>query len=481
MKPVFVTIACLAALGFAWPAAAAGSVRDQVTVTLVPDASGRFDSARVEEQIWFDGVDRTDRTIVRHVRGWMPGQAVAIGPDGMPLPVQQDAQAQTLRVTVPEGMDGPMTLRFAVDDAIAESARGNQLDLGWLRWQDRPVTTQQVTVLFPQGFVPQDLVSTWDDIPGARPSRRVALGVEAVQIETEGQPARPLVLAFTPKLVSVAVVWYMLVAAAALLTLLTAVRLLRIPGVGSRDRRDPTPAEIAYLLGGEDAALLVAHLDLELQQRLIRGGRHFHTRSQDGVGEGFQQLLLAYYQEPRPFDRLFLSDSTHRQAFIDALLLSLQQKGIWRDLHPRTDAALDLVGYWAACTLPVGLAVLGLDAWSQLWTHAWLEAGAVLAFLYLGIPLTLLRGGSLTAVGRERLRKYHILLSEGMHNRDPQNGPRLQLAYGAALVGLPWLRGALPDEQVELYQSAGTVHEEHEPISLSLEDLVAPIGAPSRS
>jgi uncharacterized protein (TIGR04222 family) len=270
----------------------------------------------------------------------------------------------------------------------------------------------------------------------------------------------------------------MLMGLATLLALLAAVRLFRIPGIGRRDRRDPTPAELAYLLGGEDAALLVAHLDLELQHRVLRGGRHFHTKNQEGVVEGYHQLLLAYYQEPRAFDRLFLPDSTHRLAFVDALMLSLQQKGLWRDLNPRTEAALDLVGYWAATTLPIGLAVIATDAWGQRWTHAWLMAAGILALLYLALPLSLLRGGALTALGRDRLRKYHILLSEGMHNRDAANGPRMQLAYGAALVGLHWLRGALPDEQVELYRSAGTVADEETavPLTLSLSDLTEPVG-----
>jgi hypothetical protein len=78
----------------------------------------------------------------------------------------------------------------------------------------------------------------------------------------------------------------------------------------------------------------------------------------------------------------------------------------------------------------------------------------------------------LTALGRDRLRKYHVLLSEGMHNKDPLNGARMQLAYGAALVGLHWLRGALPDEQVDLYRSAGEVDDEPAPPrTLSLGDL----------
>lgn len=475
MRPIIVA-ACLAVLAAALPARAVGSVRDQVTITLVPDASGRFDAARVQEEMTFGGLGTDDLTVVRHLRSWMPESAVLIGPTGMPLPITLDRAERTIRWTLPGVADGPYTLRFVVDDAIVESGRGNRLDLGWLRWTDRATVAQQVQVLFPQGFVPQDLVSTWDDVPGARPVRRVALGVEALQLDANAQTDLPLVLGFTPKLVSVSLIWHMLMGLATLLTLLAAVRLLRIPGVGRRLRRDPTPAELAYLLGGEDAALLVAHLDLELQHRLVRAGRLFQTAHQDHVQDGYHQLLLAYYQEPRSFDRLFHPENTHRQAFVDALLLSLQKKGLWRDLNPRTEAALDLVGYWAAATLPIGLAVIGTDAWGQRWTHAWLIAGTVLALLYLTIPMGLLRGTALTQLGRQRLRKYHILLSEGMHNRDFINGPRMQLAYGAALVGLHWLQGALPDDMVDLYRSAGYVPDDDgsEPLTLSLSDLTEP-------
>lgn len=443
------------ALAVTLPAGAEVAQAD-TDITLVPDSTGRFTAALVTEVVTL-APDRRDAPL-RLSQTLALGSSridrpIVVGADGQPLPSDFDRMSGKLYWRLPATEAGPVTVRFRASPAVQETVRGNRLGLDWLSRWEGPVAARTATIHFPQGFVPQNITSTWDAIEAARPVQQVAIGVQALQIDLTQGPADPLVIAFTPKLVTFATVLYALIGALFLLLAQTAMRLVRVPHLFRADLRDPTPTELALLCGSASQAMLIAHLDLELQNGLLRGGGDFETVQGDAAHEPYQQFILAYYQVPRALRGFFREGCVHYQAAVDAARLALYRKGLFRDVTERRQCGWDLLGYWAVTTAFLALIVFAMRPWGQDWVAPWLTGGGIVLLAYLAVPVAFLLQDPITPLATAKIRKYETLLAEGLHTRDEARGYRLQLVYGAAYKGIDWLEGALPADQIAVYQS----------------------------
>lgn len=441
--------------GWLWGgvALAAGRIPEaQVTMTLVPDAHGRFTDAQVVERLTFDSDKDAFGAGTQLVAPWKIDKLAVLGPDGFPLRHDYDPGEGRIRWDFPTG-GGPRTLeiRYLAHDVVQETWRANEIRADWLGRWPHPVGHLTVTVLFPQGFVPQAPDSSWESATGTRPVQTVAVGLQALVVEALNPPAEPFVITFTPKLVSVATVWFLLIIAATAMILLALLRLRRLPLQPLLDLRDPTPTEVAYLCKGGRGAILTAHFDLLLRRCISRVDDRLQAVEADAAIEPYEQIALSFYQTPQTLLDFFMELNAHPAAFEAALKTSLSRKGLLREQATLTACGYELLGYLTLAVLLVGGTVLTVGPWDQVWIRPWLLGGAGFGVLYAGFAGYFLRSGTISRLGQVKLHKFERLARQGMRLINPDEAYRPQLAYASAILGFEYLQGTVPQEDLDLF------------------------------
>lgn len=444
----------LTALLLGSPAWAAERISDaEITMTLVPDSHGRFADAQVVERLTYDaGKDGILGAGTQLVAPWRIEKLAVLGPDGFPLRHDYDPAEGRIRWDFPSaGTERTIEIRYRALDIVQETWNANAITAEWLGRWPHPVGHLSVTVLFPQGFIPQDVHSAWEAETKIRPTHAVALGLQALIVEAIDPPASPFQLTYSPKLVSVATVWLLLIIAATLMIILALLRVRRLPIHPLLDLRDPTPTEVAYLCKGSRGAILTAHFDLQLRRCLARVGDRLHAVEADAAIEPYEQIALSFYQTPQPLLDFFMELNAHPAAFEAALKTSLSRKGLLRDQGMLKAAGHELLGYLIMAVLLISAAVLTIGPWEQVWIRPWLLGGAAFAAIYAVFATYFLRSGELSRLGQVKLNKFERLARQGMRVINPDDAYRPQLAYAAAIMGFEWLQGSIPPEDLAIF------------------------------
>jgi uncharacterized protein (TIGR04222 family) len=444
----------LAFAGLVWGPSALAADRipqAEVTMTIVPDAHGRFSDAQVIERLTYDSDKDAYGAGTQLIAPWRIDKLAVLGPDGFPLRHDYDPVEGRIRWDFPTGGPRTIELRYLAHDVVQETWRHNEINAPWLGRWPHPVGHLQVTVLFPQGFVPQQPTSSWEKTTGARPVQTVAFGLQALVIEALNPPAEPFGLTFTPKLVSVATVWFLLIIAATAMIVLALLRLRRLPLSPLLDLRDPTPAEVAYLCKGSRGAILTAHFDLLLRRCIARSGDRLVAVEADAAIEPYEQIALSFYQSPQPLLDFFMELNAHPAAFEAALKTSLSRKGLLRDRPMLLACGQELLGYLALGGLLVGGAALTVGPWDQLWIRPWLLGGMAFGVVYAVFAAYFLRSGGISRLGQVKLHKFERLARQGMRLINPDDAYRPQLAYASAILGFEWLQGTVPAEDLAIF------------------------------
>jgi uncharacterized protein (TIGR04222 family) len=423
----------------------------QVTMTIVPDAHGRFADAQVIERLTYDSGKDAYGAGTQLIAPWKIDKLAVLGPDGFPLRHDYDPVEGRIRWDFPTGGPRTIEIRYLAHDVVQETWRANEIRADWLGRWPHPVGHLQVTILFPQGFVPQTPLSSWEKTTGSRPVQTVALGLQALTVEALNPPAEPFVLTFTPKLVSVATVWFLLIIAATVMIVLALFRLRRLPLQPLLDLRDPTPTEVAYLCKGSRGAILTAHFDLMLRRCLHRVGDRLEAVEADAAIEPYEQIALSFYQTPQPLLDFFMELNAHPAAFEAALKTSLARKGLLRDQPMLKACGHELLGYLILATLLIAGTVLAVGPWDQLWIRPWILGGLGFGIVYAVFAAYFLRSGAISRLGLVKLNKFERLARQGMRVINPDDAYRPQLAYASAILGFEWLQGTIPDEDLAIF------------------------------
>ncbi|MBC7544647.1 MAG: TIGR04222 domain-containing membrane protein [Candidatus Sericytochromatia bacterium] len=424
-----------------------------VSVTLVPGSHGRFSDAQVIEKLTYDaGKDGGEGAGTQLVAPWHIEKLAVLGPDGFPLQHDYDPAEGRIRWNFPSvGTARTVEIRFQAKDVVQETWQTNSFKADWLGRWGHPVGHLMVTVLFPQGFVPQDVYSSWEAETKLRPVQTVAVGLQALVVEAVNPPPTSFELTFSPKLVSVATVWFLLIIAATLMIVLALLRVRRLPIHPLLDLRDPTPTEVAYLCKGSRGAILTAHFDLLLRRCLARVGDRLHAVEADAAIEPYEQIALSFFQTPQPLLDFFMELNAHPAAFEAALKTSLSRKGLLRDQAMLKAAGHELLGYLIMAVLLISATVLTIGPWSQVWIRPWLLGGAAFAVIYGIFATYFLRSGEFSRLGQVKLNKFERLARQGMRVINPDDAYRPQLAYAAAIMGFEWLAGSIPEEDLAIF------------------------------
>jgi uncharacterized protein (TIGR04222 family) len=445
----------IACVGWLWGSVAMAATdripEAQVTVTIVPDAHGRFADAQVIERLTYDESADGYGAGTQLVKPWQIDKLAVLGPDGFPLRHDYDPVEGRIRWDFPTGGPRQIEIRYLAHGAVQETWQANEIRADWLGRWSHPVGHLQVMILFPQGFVPQLPTSTWETSTGTRPVQTVAFGLQALVIEALNPPAEPFVLTFTPKLVSVATVWFLLIIAATGMIVLALLRLRRLPLQPLLDLRDPTPTEVAYLCKGSRGAILTAHFDLLLRHCLKRAGDRLEAIEADAAIEPYEQIALSFYQTPQPLLDFFMELNAHPAAFEAALKTSLSRKGLLRDQPMLKACGHELIGYMVLAVLLVAGTVLTVGPWDQVWIRPWLLGGLVFAVAYGVFAAYFLRSGVISRLGLVKLNKFERLARQGMRVINPDDAYRPQLAYASAILGFEWLQGSVAEEDLAIF------------------------------
>jgi uncharacterized protein (TIGR04222 family) len=425
----------------------------EITMTLVPSATGRFSDAQVVERLTYDpGKGGMLGAGTQLVAPWQIEKLAVLGADGFPLRHDYDPAEGRIRWDFPSaGTERTIEIRYRAKHVIQETWNANALKAEWLGHWGHPVGHLAVTVLFPQGFIPQDVHSAWEAETKIRPTHIVALGLQALVVEAVDPPSTPFQLTFSPKLVTVTTVWFLLIVGATLMIVLALLRVRRLPIHPLLDLRDPTPTEVAYLCKGSRGAILTAHFDLLLRRCLARVGDRLHAVEADAAIEPYEQIALSFFQSPQPLLDFFMELNAHPAAFEAALKTSLSRKGLLRDQEMLRACGHELLGYLIMATLLVSVGVLTVGPWPQEWIRPWLLGGAAFGAVYAVFATYFLRSGEFSRLGQVKLNKFERLARQGMRVINPDDAYRPQLAYAAAIMGFEWLSGSIPAEDLAIF------------------------------
>lgn len=452
MRHVLALVLAILILGVAHPALAAERIgQAEVTMTIVPDKAGRFADVQVIERLHYVPDGEPGGSASQLLAPWQIDKLAVFGPDGFPLRHDYDPVEGRLRWSWPADADRSVDIRYVAKSVIQETWSRNELRADWLGRFPVPVDHLQLQILFPQGFVPQGITSSWEKATGTRPVQTVALGVQAIQIEALQPPNQPFVLGFGPKLVTVTPVWLLTVGGVTLLIVLTLLRMRRLPAQPLLDLRDPTPTEVAYLDKGARGAIIAAHFDLLLRRCLRREGDRLVATGNDAAIEPYEQILLSFYQTPQTMLDFMIELNAHPAAFEAALKTSLGRKGLLRDLPVLKACGYELLGYLSIAGMLVGTLTVVSSPWSQHWIQPWLLGAAAFAVAFTAFACYFLKSGHVSRLGQVKLTKFERLARQGMRVINPEEAYRPQLAYAAAIMGFEWLQGSVPEEDLALF------------------------------